>query len=49
MQSARSFPSFIFINPTGKLDFAQGYAVKQMLALGSGFLDKHIAIIRIYP
>jgi hypothetical protein len=49
MQPAHSFPSFIFINPTGKLDSTRGCAAKQMLDLASGFLDKHIAIICIYP
>lgn len=49
MQPANNFPSFIFINLTGKLDFIQDYAENQMLELGSGFLDKHIAIICIYP
>lgn len=47
MQPAHNFPSFIFINPTGKLDFIQDCAENQMLS--SGFLDKHIAIICIYP
>lgn len=49
MQPVHHFPSFIFINLTGKLDFIQDYAENQMLELGSGFLDKHIAIICIYP
>ena len=49
MQPAHSFPGFIFINPTGKLDFVQDCAENQMLELGSGFLDKHTGIICIYP